>query len=50
MILNLVEKVLMNNPVRAAVQLHYESAKFLRMGGGLTNGKALKFSLERDLK
>lgn len=35
MLLNRVERAMMNNPVRALIQRHYELPKLLRMGGPL---------------
>ena len=33
MLLNRVETALMNNPIRAAIQRHFEAQRLLRMGG-----------------
>ena len=40
--LNAVEKALMNNPVRAAVQHHYEARILRRLGGRIDGGRALE--------
>ncbi len=42
MLLNRLEFALMNNPLRAAVQRHYESRRFLRMAGPMNGGRALE--------
>lgn len=42
MILNSVEYLAMNNPVRAAFQRQYEARKLLRMGGAMRGGRALE--------
>lgn len=49
MILNCIEKYLMNNPIRAAIQRHYEAAKLLRMGGTLDGGKVLEVGCGRGV-
>jgi len=40
MLLNRVEKAMMNNPLRAAVQRHFEAPRLLAMGGRLRPGSA----------
>ncbi len=42
MILNRFEFLLMNNPLRAALQRHVEARRFLRMGGPQRGAKALE--------
>jgi len=42
MLLNRVERAIMNNPVRAIVQRHFEARRLLRMGGPLTGGLAIE--------
>jgi ubiquinone/menaquinone biosynthesis C-methylase UbiE len=42
MILNSVEYFLMNNPIRAAIQRHFEARRLLRMGGPVSGGHALE--------
>ena len=41
MLLNKVEKLMMNNPIRAGVQRHYEAKQLLAMGGSISGGRAL---------
>lgn len=38
MLLNRVEFAMMNNPVRAAIQRHFEAGRLLAMGGALSGG------------
>lgn len=40
--LNVVEKALMNNPVRAGIQRRYEARLLERLGGRLAGGRALE--------
>ncbi len=47
--LNAVEKALMNNPVRAAVQRHYEARILHRLGGPITTGRALEIGCGRGV-
>ena len=47
--LNAVEKVLMNNPVRAALQRHYEAAILHRLGGDIRGGRALEIGCGRGV-
>jgi ubiquinone/menaquinone biosynthesis C-methylase UbiE len=49
MLLNRVEYALMNNPVRAAVQRHYEAPRLLRMGGPVRGGKVLEIGCGRGV-
>jgi ubiquinone/menaquinone biosynthesis C-methylase UbiE len=47
--LNRVEFVLMNNPVRAAVQRHVEAKRLLAMGGPMEGGAALEIGCGRGV-
>ena len=47
--LNLAEKLMMNNPVRAAVQRHYEARRLLRLGGRMSGGRALEVGCGRGV-
>jgi ubiquinone/menaquinone biosynthesis C-methylase UbiE len=49
MILNRLEFMLMNNPVRACVQRHFEGPRFERMGGTLPGGYALEIGCGRGV-
>ena len=49
MILNHLEFLLMNNPIRAAVQRHVEARRFLRMGGPLPGARALELGCGRGV-
>ena len=49
MLLNQVEYALMNNPVRAAIQRHFEARRLLRMGGAMHGGKALEIGCGRGI-
>ncbi len=49
MLLNRVEYLLMNNPIRAALQRHYEAPRLLRMGGALPGGHALEIGCGRGV-
>ena len=49
MLLNAVEKALMNNPVRAAVQRHFEAKRLLDLGGAVAGGKALEVGCGRGV-
>ena len=42
MILSRLEFLLMNNPLRRAVQRHFEGRRFLQMGGSLPGARALE--------
>lgn len=47
--LNLAEKLMMNNPVRAAVQRHYEARSLLQLGGRMDGGHALEVGCGRGI-
>jgi ubiquinone/menaquinone biosynthesis C-methylase UbiE len=47
--LNLVEKLAMNNPVRAAVQRHYEAPLLLRLGGEVRGLRVLEIGCGRGV-
>ena len=47
--LNSIEKVLMNNPVRALVQWRYESALMERLGGRVEGGRVLEIGCGRGI-
>ena len=49
MILNAVEKALMNNPVRAAVQRTYETRLLERLGGRVEGGRVLEIGCGRGV-
>ena len=49
MLLNRVEKALMNNPVRAAIQRRYEVPRLLRLGGRMPGGVALELGCGRGV-
>jgi ubiquinone/menaquinone biosynthesis C-methylase UbiE len=49
MLLNRIEKAMMNNPVRAAVQRHVEARVLLAMGGPMRGGTALEVGCGRGL-
>jgi ubiquinone/menaquinone biosynthesis C-methylase UbiE len=49
MLLNAVEKAMMNNPVRAAVQRHFEARRLLDLGGSLVGGRALEVGCGRGV-
>jgi ubiquinone/menaquinone biosynthesis C-methylase UbiE len=49
MLLNRLEYALMNNPIRAAVQRHFEAPKLFRMGGAITGGVALELGCGRGV-
>jgi hypothetical protein len=49
MLLNRVEYALMNNPLRAALQRHFEAARLLRMGGPMQGGTALEIGCGRGV-
>jgi ubiquinone/menaquinone biosynthesis C-methylase UbiE len=49
MLLNRVEKAMMNNAVRAAVQRHFEAARLLAMGGAMRGGSALEVGCGRGV-
>lgn len=47
--LNTVEKALMNNPVRAALQRHYEAPLLQRLGGTVDGGRVLEVGCGRGV-
>jgi ubiquinone/menaquinone biosynthesis C-methylase UbiE len=49
MLLNRVEKALMNNPVRAAIQRRFEVPRLLDMGGRMPGGVALEIGCGRGV-
>lgn len=49
MLLNRIETALMNNPLRAAIQRHFEAPRLLRMGGALRGGRALEIGCGRGV-
>jgi len=49
MILNRIEKALMNNPARAACQRHLEARQLLALGGPLRGGVALEVGCGRGV-
>ena len=49
MLLNVVEKAMMNNPVRAAIQRHFEARRLLEMGGPMRGGHALEIGCGRGV-
>jgi len=49
MLLNRIEYALMNNPVRAAIQRHFEAPRLLRMGGPMRGGRALEVGCGRGV-
>jgi ubiquinone/menaquinone biosynthesis C-methylase UbiE len=49
MLLNAIEKALMNNPVRAASQRHFEARRLLALGGPMHGGRALEVGCGRGV-
>ena len=49
MLLNRFETALTNNPLRAAVQRFFEAGRLLKMGGPVTDGRALEVGCGRGL-
>jgi ubiquinone/menaquinone biosynthesis C-methylase UbiE len=49
MLLNAVEKALMNNPARAAIQRRLEARRLLSLGGRLSGGRALEIGCGRGI-
>jgi ubiquinone/menaquinone biosynthesis C-methylase UbiE len=47
--LNRFEYLLMNNPVRAAIQRHFEASRLIRMGGPIRGGAALEIGCGRGI-
>jgi ubiquinone/menaquinone biosynthesis C-methylase UbiE len=48
-LLNRVEYALMNNPLRAAIQRHFEAPRLLRLGGAMRGGSALEIGCGRGV-
>src|SRR5580692_8107108 len=49
MLLNAVEKALMNNPVRAELQRRFEATRLLKLGGPVAGGRALEVGCGRGV-
>ncbi|HEY1690939.1 MAG TPA: methyltransferase domain-containing protein [Polyangiaceae bacterium] len=49
MLLNAIEKAMMNNPARAALQRRFEARRLLAMGGRVTGGTALEMGCGRGV-
>jgi ubiquinone/menaquinone biosynthesis C-methylase UbiE len=49
MLLNAVEKALMNNPVRAAVQRRFEARRLFDLGGSVVGGRVLEIGCGRGV-
>lgn len=49
MLLNTIEKLMMNNPVRSAVQRWYEVPRLLELGGPLPGGRVLEVGCGRGV-
>ena len=49
MLLNAVETMLMNNPLRAAIQRRFEAERLLAMGGAMHGGRALEVGCGRGV-
>jgi ubiquinone/menaquinone biosynthesis C-methylase UbiE len=49
MLLNAVEKALMNNPVRAEIQRRFEARRLLKLGGPVAGGRALEVGCGRGV-
>ncbi len=49
MLLNAVETALMNNPLRTAIQRHFEAPRLCAMGGPLAGGRALEVGCGRGI-
>ncbi len=49
MLLNFVEKAMMNNPVRATIQRQFEARRLLSMGGQMVGGAALEVGCGRGV-
>lgn len=49
MLMNSVEKAMMNNPVRAALQCHFEMPRLLEMGGCVPGGRVLEVGCGRGV-
>lgn len=49
MLMNSVEKAMMNNPIRAALQRHFEMPMLLKMGGRVEGGRVLEVGCGRGI-
>lgn len=49
MILNIIEKALMNNPIRALIQQSYEAPLLKKLGGDVSNKKVLEIGCGRGI-
>lgn len=49
MLMNSVEKAMMNNPIRAALQRHFEMPRLLAMGGRVEGGRVLDVGCGRGV-
>lgn len=49
MLLNRIEKIMMNNPIREASHRHVEARRLLRMGGPMSGGTALEVGCGRGV-
>ncbi len=49
MLLNRVEKLMMNNPLRAALQRRFEARRLLDMGGAVDGGRCLEIGCGRGI-
>lgn len=49
MLLNRIEYALMNNPIRSALQRHFEAGRLRRMGGIMNGGRALEVGCGRGI-
>ena len=49
MLLNRVEKALMNNPVRSLLQRHVEAGQLIKLGGTMKGGRALEVGCGRGV-
>ena len=49
MLLNRVEKLMMNNPLRAALQRRFEARRLLDMGGAVAGGRCLEIGCGRGI-
>jgi len=47
--LNRLEFALMNNPLRAAIQRHFEARRLLQLGGPMAGGRALEIGCGRGI-
>jgi ubiquinone/menaquinone biosynthesis C-methylase UbiE len=49
MLLNRIEKAMMNNPIRATVQRRFEARRFITLGGKLNGGRVLEIGCGRGV-